>query len=661
MAELKLERSPSEAGGWVITDFTAQGGVVADFPNAHYEDRSGIFLRRISDKLNKPPRFSFPLRLAALTSALQEKDPTREWLPVEIPSPREGYQFVLLHYRNRSEAFTVAIQIQGENPTAPLATLAIQLAPAVEANYHPTAALDPMRLQDAIAQAAGQALALAQSQGLVPGGALGDPHAIENALTDRFRLEGVRDTGVNYSAGAREGRAVSLNVQPVYIPAKIAIELANWAQLEDATKWDAPSIARLERKRHARESAIREELAGVLPNQATLVTRPLVAQWQNTELGKRYALAPVRYEQDTLVLGATDLTSRQDYEATVGASYGSTDGLQGTGGFHFSHARQLQLKMDATASYGSRARAFSGAVQAAPAQPVPGWTLNADGNFALERRDEAYFGPATPNTPLRWKTARGSAGFTATHEGDNGPPAAGKWAITTAFGLHATHTDDDFAASTTLPPVSDQPDSSLELKASARAATLLPGGKTKLRLSGQLRFAHALREFGGNYDYRLGEGELRAGAIRGAKPGHAWKISATTRAGRLDGLAPLSAQFRAGGDEGWIRGLREGELTGREYWAQSLAIGPEISALLGDPAAGGPTAFLLAGADYGQVRTPNGPRQSAHGYSLVVNLDAMPVAANVTADLSLGYAYSPDSRVDRHGAFFVRLDLPFGN
>jgi hypothetical protein len=660
-AEVVLAHPPGEPAAWQIVEFSAQGDVVPNFPNANYENRPGFSLDQVSDKLNKAPRLNFPIRVENLAAVLQAKDPTHEWLPPEIVAPREGYQFILLHYRAPGQAFTVALHLQGETVTAPPATVSLQVNPPVDVTYRPTATLDIASLKAPATEAAKAALGIALAQGLVPGGALGDERALERELTARFRLGGVRDTGVNYSAGQREGRAVQLEVQPVYIPAKITIELANWISLEDQDQWDAASIERLRKKRRQRETDIRQELNGVLPAGVALATQPLVAEWQNSALGKKYSLVPLRYERDTLVLGASAVSSRDDYEATAGAAYGATDGLQGTGSFHFAHERRLHLKFDLDASSGAEADSFHATVQTAPAKPIHGWTLNTDADFESLHRDEAYFGAATANAPVRWKNWRGHLGLTASRGPGDPALVAGKWPSTFTLALRLVHTDDEFAADATLPPHADEPDSSAELKASWRTSTLLSRGQTKLRLGAQVRLSHALTTLNGNYDYRLAEGAVRASLVTGATAGRTWKITATTRAGRIDGVAPLATFFRAGGDDGWIRGLREGELIGHSYWAQSLAVGPEISAFFGDAAAGGPTAFLLAGCDYGEVQDLGGARHAARGYSLAVNLDAMPLAKDLTADLYLGYAYSPESRVDRHGAFFVRLDLPFGN
>lgn len=676
VAELALRHPGADATAWEVTDFTAQISI-AGFPRAAIESTDPKFLRGIAKKLNEP-RQPFPVPLATFVATLNQRDSAREWLAPDPAALHAGYQMILLRYRNRPQVVAIDVHLAGEDQAAPPAVVALPpSAPAaLSVRFRPTPGRDVAQLQAAAMEAATTAANLAAAHGFVPGGSPGDANAIRDGLTNEFLFSGVRVGAQDYSVQTAMGRAVGLSVQPVFIPRRIVIELSNWAAEEDPTKWDQPSVDRLRARRHQRETAIREELGGVLPPEDSLVTAPRLAEWQRSAPGRKYSIAPLRYEDDTLVLGASDYVDRNDYVATVGAAYTATDGVQGTASARVVHDRRVHFEVDADGTRGAQSDSASATLRWAPKQPVAGWKFTSDGRFETMRRDEALFGDATVGgTPVGWRHWCGSLAANASFGAAMPAPTKGRWPSMVALTLQLARTDDAFSlapapSGTPLPPsptpvastTSGVPDNTLELKGSWRTATLLGAdGATEFHLGAQLRLAQALAGAGSAFDYRLGELQVAASATL-PLAGHPWKVAATTRLGRSHGALPLAALFRAGGDQGWIRGLREGELAGRDYWAQSLAAGPDVTALLGHgAAAGGPRAFLLAFADVGSVRGLAGRWVSAQGYGVAANLAGLPISDGVAADLYVGYAYSPQSQLDRHGAVFVRLDLPFGN
>jgi hypothetical protein len=290
-----------------------------------------------------------------------------------------------------------------------------------------------------------------------------------------------------------------------------------------------------------------------------------------------------------------------------------------------------------------------------PRKNVEGWSLAATATTGSRKNDEAHFGSTAGGDGVEWRRWMTDIGFTARR--NTGEAEAGRWKSELSAGLHVIHADDRFD-SKAVPAAAELPDSLVELRTEWRLATLTSGAKHAFTLDARARVAESTKGLDGNYDYNLGEALFTAELVAGAGGHPAWQITATNRAGRLRGRAPLSQQFRAGGNDGWIRGLREGELIGTSYWAQSLAAGPDVSSLLGGGTEGKSPIFLLAFYDWGQVETDTKTWRTAQSYGMAVHLDKMPVG-DATASLLLGYAYSPDSRADRHGSFFVRLDLPF--
>jgi len=251
---------------------------------------------------------------------------------------------------------------------------------------------------------------------------------------------------------------------------------------------------------------------------------------------------------------------------------------------------------------------------------------------------------------VSWEHWQARIGVTAKREEIN-TRVKSVYALSASF----VHSDDMFESAT---PVSENPDTAIELKAAGTFSRPLGKQGRRVNLTALARFAQSFESLGGHYGGRLGEGRLTADYTTPVH-GRSWKIAATLRGGEIDGDLPLAGEFRAGGENGWLRGLREGEFSGRTYWAQSFSAGPELSFLSGGKDSGRPPVYLQCFADFGRVREASGSWQSLEGYGVALNLSDLPLdEKGLTGSLYLGYAYSPDSEADRHGSVFVRLDIP---
>ena len=655
VVELNLQPPVPPASAWTVAGFTAQSSKSV-FPQARFE-QEGRLLSSISRRL-RPVGAALPIDLERLMATIQRIDPDREWLPLDDFSPRAGFQFALLRYRLRSKPFTIRVHPAGQDSAAPEHEQIVPVVPPVRAVYraNPSLAAVPA-FAAAIERAAGEGLGIAQRHGLIAGSASGDTRKIRIDLEGHFRLVGLAGTALNYRVEEMQGQAVGLTLEPVIIPQRIEIELGNWAAEE--ARYGPATAERLRAKRLERQQEIHAEFSGIFPTDVTLVTAETIAQWRDSAPGRRYGIAPVRYERDALVLNAADFLSRTQTTLVVGAAYGATDGLQGTASVRLMHERRTHLDLELDASAGEKAQATSARLGWFPVNRIAGWKITTDGSLDAFRHRRAYFSETVEKEPVRWEQWRGNLGVTLSRSA--GEPEAGAWKSGISAALHLIHTDDTIVADEALPADAALPDSLVELQVEWRTQTILTERRDRLGFHARLELSESVELLGGNYEYHRVDVQIGGQWITDPTQGRSWKFVATTRAGRLSGRAPLSRQFRAGGDEGWIRGLREGELTGSAYWSHSFAAGPEISSLLGRDSAGRPPAYLLAFWDGGEVRDEADRRRRAQGYGVALNLDDLPVGEGLTASLFLGYAYSPDSRADRHGAFFIRLDLPFTN
>ncbi|ACB73653.1 hypothetical protein Oter_0363 [Opitutus terrae PB90-1] len=595
--------------------------------------------------------------LDGLAHVIQEQDSAREWLGWLMLRPSPRFPRVCLLYRARAQPFTIELHVRGEQPDAPPVTRALPDNPGVLVSYRGTPDSPVALLAPGVLTAAAQAWQIARANGYLPDGPPGDKVAISAQLQDAFLL-GVPNPGEEvYSAQEKSGRALGLRVQPVFVPREIRVELTHWRALEAG---EPPAIAaQLARKRTAREAAIRTRLAPHLPAAYGLVTPAMVESWRATPVGREFEVSATRYEDETLVLGAIDAYSTQRIIAEIGVTYGATEGLQGTGQVEVVHEHRTHLEAGVEASYGDEADAQAARFAWRPRQPVGDWELNVAGSASARRDRAALFGTATTTRPVDWRRWVADVGFTARQR--VAEPEPGRWTSAASAGIHLVHADDAFAVAAAVPAGVAQPDSRVELKAEWRAATLLRASGHRLEMSTQLRLAQASEALAGNYDYGLGDVAVNASLVTARAAGPRWKLMSTTRVGRLRGDAPLGQLFRAGGDEGWIRGLQEGELAGRSYWAQSFAAGPDIAALLGrDEDTGGDrrAIFLLAFYDVGEVEDATRGWRSAQGMGVAAHLADLPLGPQKGA-LTLGYAYSPDSAQEPHGAVFVRFELPF--
>ncbi|WP_415908107.1 hypothetical protein [Oleiharenicola sp. Vm1] len=569
--------SPPDAQGLrVITRLVPLNANQSPVPEIPLEGAALNEVKRIlnqaKDRIDRQP-----LAENRLLDLLGSIDPSRQWRQVKTGVPGLPGT-VLIVYQHPAREFVVHLGIADH----PGETQALPLSSGVVARVG-DGVLDEPELAAAALSAARQALAIAQQRGaesLAPMIAETEQDQLSRDLAARFQLPGLTVPQSKYLLQGRPSGATlaasDLWVDPVFIPRRIAIELKNW-KLEEVGQ--PPAVVReLQVQRAREEEKVRRQLDGVIPAGRQLVTTADVQRWTESPLGRRLSLAPLRQEDDVLVLEAATDVPRLAFVLSLGASYGATAGAQGTTSLHVVRDFHSHLDVSAEAAAGAEARSAKTALRWAPLRPVRGWTLSVDGSGEVRRQDEAYFGAATAAAPAAWRQGRGQLAARALRVQDAQTTAA--WARAWLAQLTLAHTDDRFAgAAAPALATLDRPDTTLA--ATAEAEFKRTTRSFALTLHPSLRAVRALSALDGGYDYRLAEAALTASAITsfGDLP---WKLVAGARLGRIRGDSPASAAFRAGGDDGWIRGLREGEVAGARYHAQSFAVGPEVSRLLGE-------------------------------------------------------------------------------
>ncbi len=131
------------------------------------------------------------------------------------------------------------------------------------------------------------------------------------------------------------------------------------------------------------------------------------------------------------------------------------------------------------------------------------------------------------------------------------------------------------------------------------------------------------------------------------------------RAGTMSGDTPYSALFRLGGNDG-VRGLEEAELTAESYLGSSQEAGVRVSRII--PSFKQDTVYLTIFHDWMRARRPD-PAQAestaAHGYGIALELERISVPGGKLGRFSFGYAYSPDSRLNKRGTIHAEFKLDF--
>lgn len=585
-------------------------------------------------------------------SAIKNRLTDYEWSDPKLPTPPARRVVMLLVEKSLAPELKVGF------PGAPSPTMrqveekTLTTDTGIKVIIPALRAANAAEIESTAKQAGDLAWSLARAQGL----ALGVPadegtrRAIEKVLRERFLVplsagDPPLEYGVRTESNAADSRVTGLIVHPVFVPARIIIELTNWKALETDDLTDGSRLA-LRQTRLKAERDLRQRLLALAPAGRQLVTNAEIKTWLESEVGREASLAPLRATRDALVLGATIPPTREDYVFSAGGSYSASDGAQGTASARYVYDAASHAEIGTDVSYGAEAREFKGDWSWNYAKGEL-WKRTWTGDVGWKQRDSALFGGA----PQDWRRWRGQTELVLNRSVPSADPHG--WARSWRFTVAAVHTDDRFDnAPAALPPTGAGPDTNVS--ASFAGQFSQAGEDSEITWTTTARLARGLGFGGGDYRYTLADAKLTASLTRGAHPA-AWRTQVELRGGTLSGEAPLATEFRAGGDEGWIRGLREGELAGRSFAAASLSTGPEISRLLGEKA---PPAYLLAFCDYGRVKTALGPRH-ASGFGVAVRLDQLPIGDGQPVAATLGYAYSPQSRLDPHGAVFVRIDLPF--
>lgn len=183
---------------------------------------------------------------------------------------------------------------------------------------------------------------------------------------------------------------------------------------------------------------------------------------------------------------------------------------------------------------------------------------------------------------------------------------------------------------------------------------------------------------GGEFSYSRSEVGVALEMQFGFERSRDFVVRELVRVGLASGNLPTLEEFRIGGGSA-VRGLQEGELSGRSVVALSGEFGVNLGLLTGVHRAK-PDAeekaksfwarldgvYLKGFVDWGRVTSDGGfqgaGRDSAFGTGLMLELPRELLGGGGSErvpSLSLGYAYSPDSRIHRSGMFVVSTSLPF--
>lgn len=183
---------------------------------------------------------------------------------------------------------------------------------------------------------------------------------------------------------------------------------------------------------------------------------------------------------------------------------------------------------------------------------------------------------------------------------------------------------------------------------------------------------------GGEFSYSRTEVGVAVEVQFGFERSRDFLVRELVRVGQASGNLPTLEEFRIGGGSA-VRGLQEGELSGRSVVALSGELGVNLGLLTGvhrakPDAEQKPKPFwarldgvyLKGFVDWGRVTSDGGfqgaGRDSAFGTGLMLELPRELLGGGGSKGVpsfSLGYAYSPDSRIHRGGMFVVSTRLPF--
>ncbi len=175
-----------------------------------------------------------------------------------------------------------------------------------------------------------------------------------------------------------------------------------------------------------------------------------------------------------------------------------------------------------------------------------------------------------------------------------------------------------------------------------------------------------------HFNYTKWQAAVEATFWFGWKDSRDFFLRQNLRNGSLFGTTPALSLFRLGGNES-VRGLQEGELAGRSVLSTTTELGYGLARLgqriFGNPtnsAAGTPLddSYLKGFFDYGRtsqngsISSPWHEGSGAVSYGAAVEI-SKPDGVQLPTSLSLGYAYSPQSKLHRGGMVFVSAGFAF--
>jgi hypothetical protein len=486
------------------------------------------------------------------------------------------------------------------------------------------------------------------------------------------------------------------------LPTGLRVELRN---LRDAESGQPDNEAEMERrrKRALEEARLLGILAGTNPPTGTFVPPALDEVEVRRRLsGERRIDVPSdalsRDEDGTLVVRLNRVGRPLGLAFEAGAAYSSADRFTANGSVELVNARRQfdnsKVAFDtlsARGRYGPQVRELDGIwnvpLRAEGEQFGAGIDLNGgylendrtalggtDGQTAFSRRQGGEFGANVGYDS--YTLANQLDEFLGVRDLSTLPLR-----FTGVLGVGVKYEDTEVAR-TVVGGIRSGTAAELRLNGSGSMIRMLRGptepGIGRLSLDVLGNHQQGVDGVGGEFSYSRSEVGLAVEMQFGFERSRDFLVRELVRVGLATGNLPTLEEFRIGGGSA-VRGLQEGEISGRSVVALSGEFGVNLGLLTGvhraKPDAGEEPksiwsrldgVYLKGFLDWARVTSDGGfqgaGRDSAFGTGLMLELPREllgGVGSKGVPSISLGYAYSPDSRIHRAGMFAVSTSLPF--
>ncbi len=485
------------------------------------------------------------------------------------------------------------------------------------------------------------------------------------------------------------------------LPTGLHVELTNLRK-DESEQRDTPAEKKRRQSRAKEEARLLKVLVGTNPPSGVFVPPALdEAEVRRRLAGERRIDIPSDFSKDTngvrvISLNRVGRPFGLTFEA--GAAYSSADRLTANGTVEFVNAgirhdnSQVAFPtLSARGRYGSQVRELEG-VGSLPLRPVDaqfGFGIElkgahlendrtalggTDGQTAFSRRQGGEFGANLSYDS--YTLANQLDEFLAVRDLSTLPL---RFAGVLGLGVKFEDTE---VARTVVGGIRSGTAAELRLNGSGSMIRLLRGptepgiGRVSLDVLGNHQ--QGVDGAGGEFSYSRSEVGLAVEMQFGCERSRDFLVRELVRVGLASGNLPTLEEFRIGGGSA-VRGLQEGELSGRSVVALSGEFGVNLGLLTGVHRAN-PDAeqkpkpfwarldgvYLKGFLDWGRVTSGGGfqgaGRDSAFGTGLMLELPRELLGGGGSKgvpSISLGYAYSPDSRIHRSGMFVVSTSLPF--